>query len=114
MKTQHELIDAIPARNVEWFRDEKTEYIVLKRPKFYNEWAKKMFSPFIKSDYYSIKLDKIGTVVWQHCNGKNTVRDIGEILGKEFGPDIEPIYERLFKFIVQMHKGKLITLRKYD
>ena len=37
-------------------------------------------------------------------------KKIGEILAKKFGPEIEPIYERLGKFLIQMHKEKFIRL----
>jgi len=110
MRNQKEMLDTIPVRLVDWYIDENTKLIVVKRPKFIAEWASKLFSPFLKKDHFSIKLDKIGTFVWQSIDGRKTVSGIGELLGKEFGPEIEPIYERLFKFIFEMHKAKLIKL----
>ena len=110
MKTQNEMLDGIPIRSVDWYVDDDTGRIVLKRPKFITPWAQKLFRPTFKSDYFAVKLDDIGSVVWRNCDGRKTVSEIGKILGKQFGSDIEPIYERLFKFFVQLHKAKMIRL----
>lgn len=112
MKNQSELLEAIPVRCVDWYTDEETQRIVLKRPKFISDWAQKLFRPILKQDYFAVKLDDIGTVFWQHCDGKKTVREHGEILGEKFGPDIEPIYDRLFKFVLELQKAKLIRFIK--
>lgn len=114
MKTQHEMLESIPVRRVDWYVDKETERVVLKRPKFMTEWAQKLFRPVLKNDFFAIKLDDIGTVVWENCDGKKTVNEIGRILGKQFGPDMEPVYERLFKFFIQLHKAKMIRFLKAD
>jgi hypothetical protein len=46
-------------------------------------------------------LDKIGSIVWQNCDGVKTVEDILEIIKKNF-PKEENIDQRLFMFLQQM------------
>ena len=47
-------------------------------------------------------MDKIGSVIWQNCNGVNAVFDILEILKKEF-PDENDIDQRLYLFVQQLY-----------
>jgi hypothetical protein len=109
-KTQNELMACIPHRILEWDYQDNSELIYVKKPKFESDWAKKIFEPFFKTKFFKARLDKLGTVVWQNCDGKNTVKQIGEILAKTFGPEIEPIYERLNEFIVNLHRHKFIEI----
>jgi hypothetical protein len=46
-------------------------------------------------------MDKLGSIVWKHCDGKNTLKDILKVLDKEF-PKEKNIDQRLFLFIQQM------------
>lgn len=57
-----------------------------------------------------IDLDKIGSFVWQLCDGKNTVQDIIAKTKVEFGDKVEPAEERVNLFINQLRRNKLITL----
>lgn len=111
LHTVNDLLPCVPVRKMEWEVNEETGRVVILRPKFIHPLARKLFEPFFSSKYFKIKLDDLGTVVWQNCDGNTTVRRIGEILGETFGPDIEPIYERLGKFIFQLQREKFIELR---
>lgn len=110
IKTVHDLLPCKPKRVLEWEEDSETHHIVVLRPKFTNELAQRLFSPFMKSTFFRVKLDALGTLVWQNCDGETSVEEIGKILGKKFGAEIEPIYDRLARFINQMHKGQFIEL----
>jgi len=46
-------------------------------------------------------MDKLGSLVWKNCDGRKTVKDILNLLEKEF-PDEKNIDQRLFLFIQQM------------
>ena len=59
---------------------------------------------------YKIDLDKVGSFVWQLCDGKINVGEITEIVKKHFSEKIEPAKERVEMFIKQMNKNKLISL----
>ena len=71
-------------------------------------------SPFLKKDYFSVKLDELGSSVWRLCDGEHTVEEIGKELARQYGPEIEPIYERLATFLIQLFKGKFIEIRCPD
>ena len=104
-------MNCIPHQTADWDVNEKTGFIRILKPKFKSDWAKKMFNPFVKGENFIIKLDELGTEVWKNCNGKNTVEEIGKLLGKKFGHEIEPIYDRLNKFIMQLFRSKFIRLQ---
>jgi hypothetical protein len=110
IKTTQQLMTCIPIQIANWDINEETGFICILKPKFKSDWAKKFFNPFVKGENFIIKLDELGTEVWKNCNGKNTVKEIGKRLGKKFGPNIEPIYDRLNKFIIQLLRSKFIRL----
>jgi len=103
-------MSCIPLQTADWDTNDETGLIRILKPKFKSNWAKKFLNPFVKGENFIIKLDELGTEVWKNCNGKNTVEDIGKLLGKKFGPEIEPIYDRLNKFIMQLFRSKFIEL----
>lgn len=111
IKTTQQLMACIPIRIADWDTNEETGFIRILKPKFKSNWAKKLFNPLVKGENFIIKLDALGTEVWKNCNGKTTVEEIGKILAIKFGPDIEPIYERLNKFIMQLLRNKFIELK---
>ena len=100
----------IPFQTADWETNEDTGLICIIKPKFKSEWVKTIFNPFVKGENFIIKLDDLGTEVRKNCNGKNTVEEIGKILGQKFGPEIEPIYDRLHKFVWQLLRSKFIHL----
>ena len=109
-KTQGELMECVPARLLEWEYQKDSELIYVKKPKFSSMFGKSYFEPFFRTKFFKVKLDHIGTLVWQNCDGKKSVKEIGAILGQTFGPEIEPIYERLSDFIMQLHRNKFIQI----
>jgi len=55
-----------------------------------------------------VHLDEIGTSVWKLCDGRHSVHDIGQTLQGQFGERIEPVYDLLEQFLVQMKRSELI------
>jgi len=100
----------LPRRNMDWEIEEETNRVVILRPKFLYPPVKKVAERLMKKKVFKIKLDKLGSLVWQHCDGQTTVERIGQILGETFGPEIEPIYERLSQFIFRLQREKFIEL----
>lgn len=103
-------MSCIPVRLFESEINAQTGKKVIIRPKYNSRIGKMVLEPFLKNKNFRINLDDLGTATWDSCDGKNSVEQIGKILGAQFGPDIEPIYERLTKFLIQLHKEKFIRL----
>jgi len=83
--------------------------VEIKVPKFQSNFGKS-FCKFIRKDENIIaKMDKIGSLVWNNCDGRNSVKDILEIVKKEFSKE-ENIDNRLFLFLQQMYSLHYISL----
>jgi len=104
----NDFLHQIPIRNIEWEINPETDFVVLKKPKFQHPWLKKYLLPKLKNQYYRIKLDKIGTFVWQKIDGKHNVDYIAKALESHFGDEVRPVNERLAKFIFSLHRSQFI------
>ena len=111
IKTTKNLLDCYPTRLMEWNVNEETGLIVVICPKYRSALTQNIFNPFLKNKSFPVNLDKLGTVIWENCDGKNTVGRLGEILAEKFGKEIEPIYDRLGKFILHLKRNKFIELK---
>jgi hypothetical protein len=107
--TVEEMLQFRPKRlDFEWSTN--TEGLVeIKVPKFKSNFGKSFCKVIRKDDKFTGNMDKIGSIVWKNCDGKNSVKDILEILKKEF-PKEGNIDQRLFLFLQQMHSLHYIEL----
>ena len=78
-------------------------------PKFSNKLAIRIFNPRIKSPVIRMKLDEIGTTAWLAMDGKKSVGDIAKIMVDKLGDKVDPIEERLPKFITLIYEQKYIS-----
>lgn len=101
------LLELIPARNIKWEKKEN-DLIVLLKPKFKHPFFTKHILPRLKSPYYKIRLDAIGSYVWELCDGSLTVKELAESLKHKFGDKVEPLYERLSLFLQSMERNHFI------
>jgi len=102
------LLELIPIRVSEW-KDNEEGLITLILPKFKSKIGR-AFASIFKNPMYEVKLDKIGTFLWRLCDGKNNIYDISQDMQKEFGDDIEPVYERMKKFVNMLKNLNAIKL----
>jgi len=70
-------------------------------PKFTSSLGISFCKLIKKENKFSADMDKIGSLVWQHCDGKHSVKEIFEILEQEF-PKQKTLDHRLFLFLQQM------------
>ena len=70
-------------------------------PKFTSNIGNKLCKLMKKDSTFTANLDRLGSFVWQHCDGKTKVQTLLELVKKEF-PDEQNIDQRLFLFIQQM------------
>jgi hypothetical protein len=80
--------------NVAANRDERC--LVIKSNHRLSKWAAR----FLKKPAQTyLHLDEEGAFVWSHCNGEYTVGEIVDQMRTEFGPEAEPVLERLIVFL---------------
>ena len=97
-----------PKWNRQWeYSEDKLTVILI--PKFGDHRLGKWFMSRMNRPHYRLKLDEIGSYVWEQCNGKDSVQNIGEKLSKKFGTHVEPVYDRLRLFFQSLEKSKSIT-----
>lgn len=81
-------------------------------PRFKSELAKKYLQPKNKEPYFRANLDEIGTATWKLIDGNRKVKEIGEELRNQFGERIEPVFDRLTKFLTNMHNHNFIIFKE--
>ncbi len=113
-------LEFIPEKKVQSETDENGKTILLVE-KTKNRFVKKIISAFGKSQYFKVRLDEIGSFVWEQIDGKKNVYEIGKIVEEKFKERVQPVEKRLPMFLKSMEKGKMIEFinredlkRKYD
>ncbi|MFQ6108280.1 MAG: PqqD family protein [Candidatus Aminicenantales bacterium] len=101
------LFDLIPVRNIEWERDEKGLTVLLK-PKIKNRFFAKHILHRLINPYYRIRLDSVGSFIWELCDGTQTVREMARLLQEKFGEEVEPLYDRLALFLQSLERNRFI------
>ena len=61
-------------------------------------------------DERSFKFNPIGSMVWELCDGRNSVQDIKEIIVQRTRGNEKDMEKRLLKFLNRLMKNELITL----
>jgi len=103
------LLELIPVRCVghELKEDGNVSLLI---PRFKSKFLLN-FLPKTKSPFVRINLDEYGSGFWQTMDDKKNVLEIGTILKEKFGDAIEPVFERLNKFIFQLRRQGFIELK---
>ncbi|PIU44775.1 MAG: PqqD family protein [Ignavibacteriales bacterium CG07_land_8_20_14_0_80_59_12] len=104
------LLDCTPVRRYQWEELEGGKVIVL-TPKFRHSLLVRYLVPLLKGKHFRVKLDEYGSFVWLACDGNSTVLQISERLKERYGDPVEPVYERVGRFIRGMKEKDLIDLR---
>jgi len=109
LPTEDEFLQYIPNRaDLEWAVNSKG-LVEIMVPKFKSKFGKSFCKLIKKDNKFAAKMDKIGSTVWQECDGKKSVKDILDILNKKFHKE-KNIDQRLFLFLQQMNSLKYIEL----
>lgn len=99
-----------PQRTVQW-ETLNDETIVVLVPKFKSALLQRWILPILAKPYFRVKLDHIGSMFWKLSDGSRTLGEIRDEMKTTFGERIEPVDERLGRFVYQLYKGGLITFR---
>ena len=97
-----------PFRICEFEKKDGLVIVLFKKTK--PTFIEKIFFKKLIDKPYKIDLDEIGSFIWEFCDGKNTVEEIMKKTKEHFGERVEPVEERVEKFVHQLNKNKLIRL----
>jgi hypothetical protein len=99
--TVEEILHSRPRRaDFEWSINSKG-LVEIKVPKFKGNLGKSFCKIIRRENIFTANMDKIGSLVWKNCDGNKTVKQVLQIIKKEF-PEEKNIDQRLFSFIQQM------------
>jgi coenzyme PQQ biosynthesis protein PqqD len=82
--------------------DKKTKPLRNPAIKWRKESEKSILAP-------NMALNKIGTFIWELCNGKNTLENIITKIKKTFKAENEDIEKDVIEFLLNLYDNKLIT-----
>lgn len=57
-----------------------------------------------------MKLDILGSFVWDYCDGTTTVQDIVNKMKQEYGTIAEPVDARVSRYIQRLHTHRFIDV----
>jgi len=83
-------------------------------PKFKTELFLKLLIPKRRSPHFRAKLDELGSAVWLEIDGKKNVAEVCNQLFLRFGPRIEPVTDRITKFLTSLYRQGLITFTELE
>ena len=83
-------------------------------PRFTNKILVKTLTPMLKSPFVKTKFDEFGSQVWLEIDGKKKVLDISANLKQKFGERIEPVEERLTRFLTQLYNYKFVSFNEIN
>lgn len=112
MKKNENYLDRVAIKNpdIGWTSDDKGIVTLEKTNKGI---ANKLAQIILKKPAVSfIHLDEFGSFVWNHIDGVKDITLIGIDVKEFFGDKVEPLYERLAKFIHILSGYGFITFKK--
>lgn len=115
-KNKQNFLDFVPIAKIGFEVDEDTGLIALLIPRFKSEFAQKYLIPKKKSKFIRANLDEYGSFIYQKIDGKRNVFEISNLMKDEFGDQVEPVFDRVSKFLGNLFRYKLIEFQKikYD
>lgn len=96
------------SKKISWCTKDNLVIITMKNRGIMNFLMQKIFH---KPRVSVIHLDEIGSFIWQQIDGKNTTHQIADKLKNNFGENINPLYERLFKYFEILSDYKFIIFK---
>jgi hypothetical protein len=85
-----------------------TGLVTITVPKFTGKVGKSFTKLLKRDNTFSSNLDKLGSTIWKQCDGEKTVKEILDVVIKEF-PCEKNLDQRLFLFLQQLKSLGYIT-----
>jgi len=83
-------------------------------PKFKNKFLVNYLAPRLKAPFIKAKLDDFGSLTWIEMDGSKNVQSISQSLTDKFGEKVQPVNERLTKFLTQLYQYNFITFNEIN
>jgi hypothetical protein len=104
------LLELRPVRLMAWEQADDGRAVVLV-PKFRNPFLVRWLLPFFSRRDFRVKLDRIGSFVWERCDGDTAVGQITALMTQAFGAEAEPVYERIGAFLSRLEREGFISIK---
>lgn len=65
---------------------------------------------FDQETRFLLKLDKVGSIIWDQINGTKTIEEICAACCVAFSGDREEITSAVYEFIVDLHEKRVVVL----
>ena len=104
------LLEKIPVRSsyIEWKKDD--DGIITLEIKN-TGWANRLAQLFFNRPKVSyVHLDRFGSFVWEIIDDESDIYKLGKIVEAEFGEEVNPLYERLAKYMKILESYHFIQL----
>ncbi len=108
MKNYLDNIPYIP-EDRQWEVKGKIVYVTQINSGFYNKIAQKLFKTPKTSQ---IKLEGLGSFIWQQIDGKRSIYDIGILVADKYADKAEPLYERLSQYMKTLENLGFIKFKE--
>ncbi len=99
--TVEEMLQFQPKRADFQWETNKEGLVQIKVPKFKGNLGNSFCKLIKKENIFIANMDKLGSIVWQHSDGKTTLKEMLKVLNKEF-PKEKNIDLRRFLFFQHM------------
>jgi hypothetical protein len=107
------LLELIPEKTVQFETDEDGMATIL-GPRFRSRLMKSLIGSRLKDPYFRIKLDDVGSTVWENIDGTRKIGEIAGILTARFGERVEPCHDRLSIFFTQLEMSRFIRYKNIE
>ncbi|SFJ24122.1 PqqD family protein [Thermoflavimicrobium dichotomicum] len=115
-KTQENLMEKRPLLKSMYQLEpigEETELLQVVIPR--TSWIERFSIRYLKQPtHIRVRLDRLGSFVIAHCDGKHRVKDIEEKISSQFGEEAEPVLPRLVQFLRIIEANGWITWKVAD
>lgn len=103
-------LDNIPVQICQRYNEDEEGIVTLEieNKGFANKLAQKLLK---KPKISYIHLDNFGSFVWKNIDGGKSIYDIGKDIEREFGDEINPLYERLAKYFQILSSYGFVSLK---
>jgi hypothetical protein len=117
MKKEKQILNLLDMRPVrvrefEIAQVEGADRVVVLIPRFGYTKIGRWFNERLRKPYHKIKLDELGSFIWNLCDGNMQVKDICSCLHEKFGNKVDPVYDRVALFLKQMEKSTMIEFKE--